>query len=218
MEKRKHIVILAAGTFPTHRVPLQALREADMVVCCDSAYHAFRQSPFATLDHVVVGDADSLGAADIALLGNRYIVSTEQDDNDLTKAYHWVRERYGSDNCRLTFLGLTGLREDHTLGNLAHVAQFCADGHPGLVVLTDHCTITPVCGAATFSSFARQQVSIFSFTPDVPVNAEGLVWPVVDMHLRWGWEATLNAAIGGRFSVSGGVLLVTQTHEAKDMA
>ena len=42
MEKAKHIVILAAGDFPTHEVPLRALREADFVVCCDSAYKAIK--------------------------------------------------------------------------------------------------------------------------------------------------------------------------------
>ena len=35
---KKNVVILAAGDFPTHPVPLRALREADFVVCCDSAY------------------------------------------------------------------------------------------------------------------------------------------------------------------------------------
>ncbi len=36
------VVILAAGDFPTHPIPLKALQEADFVVCCDSAYEAFR--------------------------------------------------------------------------------------------------------------------------------------------------------------------------------
>ena len=42
MEERKHIVILAAGDFPSHPVPLRALHEADFVVCCDSAYERLR--------------------------------------------------------------------------------------------------------------------------------------------------------------------------------
>ncbi len=41
METRKHIVILAAGEFPKHPVPLRALREAHFVVCCDSAYASY---------------------------------------------------------------------------------------------------------------------------------------------------------------------------------
>lgn len=44
MEKTQHIVILAAGDFPTHPVPLRALREADFVVCCDSAYREIENS------------------------------------------------------------------------------------------------------------------------------------------------------------------------------
>jgi len=52
MEERKHIVILAAGDFPTHPVPLRALREADFVVCCDSAYNEFHR-------HIPLSPSDS---------------------------------------------------------------------------------------------------------------------------------------------------------------
>ena len=38
MEKRKHIVILAAGDFPTRSELISLLANSDVVVCCDSAY------------------------------------------------------------------------------------------------------------------------------------------------------------------------------------
>ena len=72
MEKTQHIVILAAGDFPTHPVPLRALREADFVVCCDSAYCQFSifNSQF-SIPFVVIGDGDSLSAAAAASTPSR---------------------------------------------------------------------------------------------------------------------------------------------------
>ena len=94
MEERKHIVILAAGDFPTHEVPLRALKEADFVVCCDSAYKAMRNEEFGMRNYVVVGDGDSLSEADKAALGDRWVHVAEQDYNDLHKAMQWAAAHY----------------------------------------------------------------------------------------------------------------------------
>ena len=83
-------VLLAAGDFPTHEVPLKALREADFVVCCDSAYtqltNAITHSHINALDFVVIGDGDSLSDDTKRQLGDRWIHVPEQDYNDLHKA------------------------------------------------------------------------------------------------------------------------------------
>ncbi|MBR2958739.1 MAG: thiamine pyrophosphokinase [Bacteroidales bacterium] len=88
---KKNVVILAAGDFPTHPVPLCALREADFVVCCDSAYCRFSifNSQF-SIPFVVVGDGDSLSESDKRALGDRWVHVDEQDYNDLHKAMAWV--------------------------------------------------------------------------------------------------------------------------------
>ena len=88
MEETKHIVILAAGDFPTHPVPLQALREADFVVCCDSA--AGRLLDYGREPDAVVGDLDSLPPALRLRLGERVHQVDEQDDNDLAKAFRFA--------------------------------------------------------------------------------------------------------------------------------
>ena len=87
MEKTQHIVILAAGDFPTHPVPLRALREADFVVCCDSAYTRFSIFNFQfSIPFIVIGDGDSLPEEEKRRLGDRWIQVDEQDYNDLHKA------------------------------------------------------------------------------------------------------------------------------------
>ena len=220
MEERKHIVILAAGDFPTHPVPLRALQEADFVVCCDSAYREWKVAsekwPMAN-DFVVIGDGDSLPARDRHQLGNRYIQVDEQDYNDLHKAVEWATTHYPLPTTRFTLLGATGRREDHTLGNISYLVTF-AEEHPNaqIEMLTDHGRFIATTGHRTYASFPGQQVSLFSMTPEEPVYGDGLRWPLDGFHARRWWQATLNEALGTEFSLrTEGWLVVFQTYDPK---
>ena len=217
MEETKHIVILAAGDFPTHPVPLQALREADFVVCCDSAYGTVKDGRLGIGDYVVVGDGDSLSEADKAALGNRWIEVGEQDYNDLHKAMEYATKQFTIHNSQFTVIGATGRREDHTIGNISYLITF-ADEHPGadIEMLTDYGRFVATTGRRTFASFPRQQVSIFTMTPDIPINAIGLKWTLDGFHARLWWQATLNEALGDSFTLdSEGRIIVFQTYYPK---
>ena len=217
MEETKHIVILAAGDFPTHPVPLQALREADFVVCCDSAYGTVKDGRLGIGDYVVVGDGDSLSEADKAALDSRWIEVGEQDYNDLHKAMEYATKQFTIHNSQFTVIGATGRREDHTIGNISYLITF-ADEHPGadIEMLTDYGRFVATTGRRTFASFPRQQVSIFTMTPDIPINAIGLKWPLDGFHARLWWQATLNEALGDNFTLdSEGRIIVFQTYDPK---
>lgn len=218
MEERKHIVILAAGEFPTHEVPLRALREADFVVCCDSAYKAIRNEELGIRNYVVIGDGDSLSEDDKAALGDCWIHEAEQDYNDLHKAMQWATRKFSILNTQFSIIGATGKREDHTLGNISYLVTF-AEEHPGaeIEMLTDYGRFVAMKDIRTFASFPRQQVSIFTMTPEVPFSATGLRWPLDGFHARRWWQATLNEALGTEFSLSTeGHLVVFQTYNPKE--
>ncbi|MBQ8703197.1 MAG: thiamine diphosphokinase [Bacteroidales bacterium] len=220
MEKTQHIVILAAGDFPTHEEPLRALREADFVVCCDSAYGEWKvesgkrkeEKPF-----VVIGDGDSLSESDKVSLGARWLQVDEQDYNDLHKAMAYATSQFTVHNSQFTILGATGRREDHTLGNISYLVTF-AEEHPGadIEMLTDYGRLRAMTGSRTYASFPYQQVSIVSMTPDLPFSAEGLKWPLDGFRARRWWQATLNEALGTEFSLrTEGWLVVFQTYNPK---
>lgn len=220
MEKTQQIAILAAGDFPTHPVPLSALHEADMVVCCDSAYRSWRQDcqklrmekPF-----VVIGDGDSLPDDERRELGSRWIQVTEQDFNDLHKAMSWATGEFPIYRSRFTILGATGHREDHTVGNISYLVTF-AEEYPGieLEMLTDYGRFSVFKGSRTYNSFPGQQVSIFSLNPQMPFSGSGLQWPLDRFKASLWWQATLNSALGDRFSLNcDGWLVVFQTYEPK---
>ena len=216
MEEAQCLAILAVGDFPTSRIPLQVLQEASFIVCCDAAYRKIQNPKFKIQNYIVVGDGDSLSTEERLTLGDRYVQVDEQDYNDLHKAMAWATSKFNVQNSKFYILGATGKREDHTLGNIAYLVEFL-DEYPDaeIEMLTDHGRLTAMRGSKRYESFAGQQVSLFSLTPEVPVSAEGLRWPLEKRCLTRWWQGTLNEALGDSFTITGGDLVVFQTYEPK---
>jgi thiamine pyrophosphokinase len=143
-------VILANGLFPTADEPLRLLHEARYVVCCDGAARHWPQCD------AIVGDGDSVPDE----LRQRLIQVSEQEDNDLTKA---TRHCMALGLRRLAYLGATGRREDHTLGNISLLMRYFRDFGLDVLMATDDGWFVPASGTATFDSKPGQQVSLFNF-------------------------------------------------------
>ena len=200
-------VILANGAFPAHAAPLAALRSAKQVVCCDGAADALAGAGLTPT--WVVGDLDSVSEAARARFHARLVQVREQETNDLSKAFRFCLSHGWAD---LVILGATGLREDHTLGNLSLLADFAREA--SVLLLTDTGWFTPLLTSARLPSSAGQQVSVFSLDPRTAVGSEGLRYPLDGVRLdRW-WQASLNEAVGDAFTLTfkGGPLLVFQTY------
>lgn len=193
-------IIIANGQFPTHEVPLRVLRQASYVVCCDGAISHF---PMAD---VIVGDGDSVPEEYRDLL----VQIHEQDDNDLTKATRYcIKQGYR----KLAYLGATGLREDHTLGNIGLLMRYYSQMGVDGTMFTDHGIFTPAYGNRTFRSKKGQQISIFNFGCK-RLESEGLRWNSY-AYDEW-WQGTLNEAIGDSFSFrADGYYMIYQTYDVK---
>ena len=98
--------ILADGAPPTHPAARAAFDAASRLVCCDGAYRKARA--LGRLPDLVVGDGDSLSAADRAALGERFVLIAEQETNDLDKAFRTAVARFGG--AGIVILGAGGLR------------------------------------------------------------------------------------------------------------
>ncbi len=202
-------VILGGGDYPTHPIPLQILKEAERVVCCDGAVEMYLlregKEPWQ-----IVGDGDSL-AED---LSERYADITtripEQETNDQTKATHYAMEHGAR---RIAYIGATGRREDHTLGNVSLLMDYM---HEGVEVrmYTDYGVFIPCHNHFEALCQAETQVSIFNFGA-TQLHGTGLRYPLSDF-TSW-WQGTLNAVTGDSFCIEGeGDFLVYMTYELKN--
>lgn len=197
-------IILADGAFPTNENLLRLLREADRVICCDGA--AQKLLDFGREPEAIVGDMDTLSPELKVRFAERIYPSFDQETNDLTKAVEYC---IGQNFQEICILGATGLREDHTLGNISLLADY-AMRIASICLLTDYGRIDAIHTSRSFESFPGQQVSIFSLTPETCITAQGLCYPIEGRNFFSWWQGTLNQALGDSFQleIDHGCLLV----------
>lgn len=202
--------IIANGERPSHELPLALLKEAPYVVCCDGAVQWVDRAD------AVVGDGDSIPSWAREKYECIFHREEEQEDNDLTKATRFCMAKGYR---RLLYLGATGMREDHTLGNISLLMRYAREMGVVPVMATNYGWFEPVIAndsqlfVRQFPSFSGQQVSLFNFGCR-SFRTEGLLYDGYPFS-QW-WQGTLNEATADHFTIEAdGDYLVFRTYEEK---
>ena len=188
-----YTVILANGSFPRRKCLLETLRAAGHIVCCDGAAANLLRAGLEP--DLVVGDLDSLDPALKKRFKERLIHESEQETNDLSKAFRACMAREWRS---IVILGAGGRREDPLLGHASLLPLFAAAG-ADVRMETDYGTFLPVLKSASFRRPVGTKVSIFSFHPEMPVTASGLKYPLDKLRLPFWWCGTLNETTAPEF-------------------
>ena len=187
-------VILANGQYPSHAVPLRHLEEADLIVCCDGA--AEKLVAHGIEPGIITGDLDSVSPELKRKYESILVHDADQETNDLTKAVRWC---ISQEIKEVVILGATGIREDHTLGNISLLTEYSRDVRA--VMLTDTGSFRVFDKSAAIDSYPGQQVSLFSIDPEMAVTSTGLRYPLQNLKLSSWWRGTLNEAEGESFTI-----------------
>ncbi len=204
------VVILANGAFPTHSLPLQILKDAEFLICCDGAVdQLFLQSLNQTPD-LIVGDLDSISAESKLKFSEKLVHIKDQNKNDLVKSFEIATSKNPQ---KIIFLGTTGGREDHMLANFSHFFDFASQCD--IEVYTDHGKMTSVKDSKKITSFLGQQVSYFTENSNVNVHCENLKWPLKQKSFNRLWQGSLNESTSDEIDVqvSLGVCLIFQNYK-----
>jgi len=187
-------IILANGAPPTHAIPIRMLKNAKNLICCDGAISFLEQQDI--IPQVIVGDCDSI----TPMQKEKYKSIIIEDDslayNDLQKALKYCMENGWEE---VTILGATGNRDDHFLANIGILMHYA--NRLSLTMVTNDGIFTPINATTTFESYPRQQISIFSFSPETEITFHGLKYPVSKQRFKELWEGSLNEAMAERFTV-----------------
>lgn len=185
-------VIIDAGSFPQNKIALSWLDRCERIVCCDGAANRY----LTTHNKVwrIVGDCDSLAPEIMDKYSAIVRRFPDQETNDQTKSVKYLS---GKGVRRIAIIGATGLREDHTLGNISLLVSYIHEGIDARAY-TDFGVFIPVIGDREFYCPTGTQVSIFNFGA-TGMRAEGLRYPIRDFD-SW-WQGTLNETTADSFTI-----------------
>lgn len=185
--------ILCNGLFPTEPYPLWLLDSADVVICCDGAFEKY-SAHTDRLPDAVIGDLDSLSPSLQKAAGERLVHVSEQDDNDQTKAVRYVLSHYPEVD-EIHILGATGLREDHTVGNMSLLMEYPRMfplGDIRIDMVSDFGTLFAITDTIDLHVGKGRRFSLFSPDNSLKIKSAGLQWPTDDVVFDNWWKATLN--------------------------
>ena len=188
------IIILGNGAFPKEPYPLYLLDNAEGVVVCDGAMEKWLAHDASACPLAIIGDLDSLSQELKERFADILVHESEQDDNDQTKALRWVLTNH-PEVSEIVFLGATGLREDHTIGNLGLLMDYPRQfdlGEHKLSMVSDFGTAFPVTDSCDLHLGEGRRISLFSADNTLRICSEGLQWPTDDVVFDAWWRATLN--------------------------
>lgn len=188
------VIILCDGAFPTEPYPLFLLDNAEAVVCCDGALEKLLAHNPSARPAAVIGDMDSLSAELQERFSSLLIRVAEQDDNDQTKAMRYVLETW-PEVTDITILGSTGLREDHTIGNLGLLMEYTRLfdlGTRRVSAVSDYGTAFAITDSCDLHLGEGRRISIFTADNSLRICSQGLEWPLDDVVFDAWWKATLN--------------------------
>ena len=184
---KKNIILLANGEFPSHNKPLQLLSNAEYIICCDGAANSLKK--INKTPHIIIGDLDSLDKNLIDLQKTKVINIEEQNNNDLRKALYWISENMNIQ--KLSLIGSTGLRDDHTIGN---IASFLYDKYNfDIEILTDAGCFHVINQSRNIATFIGQPISFFCASNKQKITASGLQYKLENSSINL-YSATLNTA------------------------
>lgn len=189
-------IVVANGSFPQATESLELLKNAPVIIACDGAVKNLHERGY--IPNAIVGDLDSIPPELLRIYADRIHTVEDQEINDLTKA---VRFAHASGYRKLLILGATGLREDHTLGNISLLLEY-APLFEQIEMLSDYGRFIPVLKSSTLPSTPGQQISIFSMYPCGEITTEGLRWPITRRRLTAWWQGSLNEALGSQFTLT----------------
>ena len=157
---------------------------------------------FGIVPDAVIGDLDSISGELRSRLADRIVHVSEQETNDLTKAFKAATETLPE---VIHILGATGRREDHTLGNVSLLADYAAE------LVGSSCSIDMVTETGVFHAFCDseirfscpvgREVSIFAFDNSLQIKSEGLLYSTDRVTFDTLWKATLNCSIAETVSL-----------------
>jgi len=188
------VVILANGEKPSHTTPVNILKNAERLICCDGAITFLEQQNINP--HIIIGDCDSISPTQKEKYKSIIHIDDNLEYNDLQKAIKYCIKNGWKE---VVILGAGGQRDDHFLANIGILMHYA--NKLSLTMITNYGIFTPIHCTTTFESYPGQQISVFSFSSEAKFTFHGLKYPVSKQNFKELWEGSLNEAVAQHFTI-----------------
>ena len=194
MTFKKTPVLLANSTFPKHKIPLKILKNTDDIICLDGAVNRLVEKNMTP--SFILGDLDSILPEHRKKFSNIIIEMLDQEENDLRKALKWLDEK----KCPSVFiLGATGLRDDHTIGNIFSILE--TDFKIKVKIVTDYGIFQIIREKEKVKSFKGQPVSLFTSNKQTKITTSRLKYNLNKSKLKHLYSGSLNESLSSNFII-----------------
>ncbi len=203
----EYIVIIANGQMHYNQYLQHFIKSAERIIVCDGAINRFAK--LSITPDVIIGDCDSINNKNYQLWQSLIVKDTGQDNNDLSKALDYLITRTKVDNCKtknVIIIGATGLREDHTIGNIGILYDYnhlfnnlSILSNYGLFNIIDNRKDNEL--TSMINVVIGEQISFFAFKSNTIINCQELKWPLLNYSLNNWSSGTLNQAISDTINV-----------------
>ena len=204
----KPIVILANGTYPTHKTPLGFLNKANSIVCLDGALNNLIDANLEP--SLIIGDLDSIKPEFKKTYKNIIIEEKNQNQNDFRKCLSWL---YKNNYKEIDIVGATGKREDHSIANIFTILETPLNLE--IRIITDYGTFQIINTHKKISSFNGQQVSLFTLDSKTKITTKNLKYELKSQSFKNRYSGTLNESMSNEFHIKSlnGKTLLYATHK-----
>ena len=208
MNLKEPILVLANGAYPTHKTPLSILKKAKSIVCLDGAANNLAKNNMKP--DLIIGDLDSITSEYKNQYSEIIIHDNRQDENDLRKALLWLNQ---NNYKKITILGATGIREDHTLANIFSILE--TNLNLDIKIVTDYGIFQIITNEKEISSFKGQQVSLFTLNSNTKITTKNLKYELNSKSFENLYSGTLNESTKNVFYIksNNGKTLLYTTHK-----
>lgn len=178
-------VIVASGRFEHTPKVTDIITRADLVICADGGTQHLRKIQINP--DIIIGDMDSTDPDTRSFFRNKKIpVIQYPEKKNETDTELCVSHAIEKGAEKITLLGVTGTRLDHTLASILLLKQPAAHHIPASII-DRHNEIYLVLDALTFSGKPGQLLSVIPVTPQVTgVTLTGLEYPLDNATLYMG--------------------------------
>ncbi|WP_138203306.1 thiamine diphosphokinase [Haloimpatiens lingqiaonensis] len=186
-----NILIISGGTPPSRELLKKEVEKSDYIICADSGANCLYKNDICP--DMLLGDFDSIKSETLeAFKKSNCKITTFPAEKDFTDSEMAIEEAINLGGDNLTFLGFTGTRIDHMLGNLGLLNK-CLNKNVKAVMKDDNNEIYIYDKSFKIKGENKSIFSLQAYCDEVKnLTIQGGKYPLVNYNLKLGDSRTIS--------------------------